>query len=117
MSKQLGLIGRITFVAGIALIVAATAMNVALDRMTDAQVSQLPAFITDLYDTAGKLGVTLLLVGIGLAVIVFGIALQCDFLLSRKTGNEEGGPYLNERGQPMALSTWQYFDESRKANS
>jgi hypothetical protein len=80
-SNALGWSGLGSFCCGLALIVSATVLNLAHDRMSPREVEALPLFLSDLYDMAGKLGVTLLLVGTGLSLILLGLALRCDTLL------------------------------------
>jgi hypothetical protein len=77
----LGWSGLGSFCTGLALIVSATILNLAHDRMTPSEIDALPLFLSDLYDFAGKLGVTLLFVGAGLVLIILGLAMRCDRLL------------------------------------
>jgi hypothetical protein len=59
-----------TFCSGLGLILTATILNVAYDRMD----SPAP-HISELYETFGKFGVTLTLVCAGLSVILLGVAM------------------------------------------
>lgn len=55
---------------GLGIIVAATMLNLAFDRLCERDIARLPQPIPRLYDASGKTGVTLLLVAAGLSIIL-----------------------------------------------
>jgi hypothetical protein len=59
---------------GLGIIVAATILNLAHDRLCERDIARLPFFLPELYDNTGKFGVTLLLTALGLSVILLGAA-------------------------------------------
>ncbi|HVL13110.1 MAG TPA: hypothetical protein VM529_11125 [Gemmata sp.] len=64
------------FCVGIAFIAAATVLNIAHDRMSGFRFETLPLFIGTLYAASGKLGVTILLVSLGMMSLVLGLCLR-----------------------------------------
>jgi hypothetical protein len=60
------------FCVGFALIIAATVLNVAHDRLPASYIKSLPEWLSVLYKASGKFGVTLVMVSLGLAVLVLG---------------------------------------------
>jgi hypothetical protein len=65
-------VGLAAFVGGLAVIVAAAVLNVLSDRQSAAS---MPQFLTDLYATSGKTGVTLMLVLLGCTIVSLGLAV------------------------------------------
>ena len=61
--------------SGLAFIIAATVLNIAHDRIQEQnyKFETLPFYIGTLYATTGKLGVTLLLVTIGMVCLLLGL--------------------------------------------
>jgi hypothetical protein len=76
------------FCVGLALIVSAAVLNIAHDGMDPAELRELPALLGVFYQSAGKLGVTLALVGLGLAVIAFGALCNAGWLLPGWLGSD-----------------------------
>jgi hypothetical protein len=60
------------FCVGLALIIAATVLNVAHDRLPASYIKSLPDWLGVLYKASGKFGVTLVMVSLGLVVLVLG---------------------------------------------
>ena len=73
-SSRAGWPGLGAFCVGIAFIVAATVLNVAHDRLSGFKLDTLPLYIGTLYAVSGKLGVTILLVTLGM---IFLLASAC----------------------------------------
>jgi hypothetical protein len=67
--------GQGAFFAGVAFIASATILNVAHDNAIGFELESLPFFIGDLYATTGKVGVTLLLLSMGMVCLM--VALWC----------------------------------------
>jgi len=76
------------FFIGFALIISAAVLNVAHDGMDPAELRELPVLLGMLYQAAGKVGVTLALVGLGLAVIALGALLNAGWLLPGWLGGD-----------------------------
>ncbi len=64
------------FYCGMGVIVAATILNVAHDRLSGFGIEALPGFLANMYEMSGKLRVTVALVSAGLSIIALGFALQ-----------------------------------------
>lgn len=75
-TRATSLPGLGAFCCGLGIIIAATILNVAHDHLTERDIARLPFSLPLLYDAAGKFGVTLMLVTLGLAVILVGIVLN-----------------------------------------
>lgn len=68
---------------GLGIIVAATILNLAHDRLCERDIARLPFFLPHLYDASGKFGVTLLLTALGVSIILLGA-------VARRTREERG---------------------------
>jgi hypothetical protein len=67
--------GMGAFCVGIAFILASTVLNIAHDRLSGFNMDKLPLYIGDLYVVSGKLGVTILLVSLGVLCLILGACL------------------------------------------
>ena len=67
--------GMGAFCVGIAFILASTVLNIAHDRLSGFNMDKLPLYIGDLYVVSGKLGVTILLVSLGILCLIVGACL------------------------------------------
>jgi hypothetical protein len=76
MARRKGWAGLGPFCVGFALLVAATLLNLAHDRMTPAEVGRLPSTLANMYEMSGKGGVTFIFVSVGLAIIVVGTMMR-----------------------------------------
>jgi hypothetical protein len=83
------------FYIGLALIVASAALNIAYDRLSELGPEALPGFLTQMYETTGKLGVTITFVTAGMTVIALGFAFQGSFSKQRSL------PETGYAGSPM----------------
>src|SRR5919198_1498338 len=87
------------FCVGLAFIVSATVLNIAHDRMNQSDIDSLPFFLPTLYAVTGKVGVTLMLVTTGLAILVVGAVCRHGFRFStpveaRETTDAAADPFL-----------------------
>lgn len=107
------------FCCGMSVIVAATVLNVAHDRLSGNGLEALPPFLANMYDMSGKSRVTLALVTAGLSIILMGSALQRTRRTQRRTANSLAGqPYFSpsDEAEPgvsnsgaVVLRTWKYL--------
>lgn len=65
--------GMIAYIVGLGFIVAASALNVAHDRLDEKRFAELPQPLPQLYDAGGKSGGTTLLVAVGLSILTLGV--------------------------------------------
>jgi hypothetical protein len=63
------------FYIGMGMILSASVLNVAHDRLEGLGARSLPGFLADMYELSGKSGVTITFVTIGLSIILLGFAL------------------------------------------
>ena len=111
-----------TFCVGFAFIISATVLNIAHDRMNQNDIDSLPFFLPSLYSVTGKIGVTLMLVTIGLAILIVGAICRHGFRFStrvetRETTAAAADPFalagLGSNGRPhtgrVVLDTAKYF--------
>ena len=75
------------FCFGMSIIIAATVLNIAHDRLSGHGLESLPPFLAHLYDMSGKLGVTVALVSAGLSIITLGFALQRNRQVQVRSAN------------------------------
>src|SRR5262245_37990198 len=68
--------GMGAFALGFGLIVSASILNIAHDRIFADQTDKLPEFLGYLYLTAGKWGVTVVFVTLGLLVLLAGVVVR-----------------------------------------
>jgi hypothetical protein len=74
------------FYCGMGVIIAATLLNIAHDRLPERGVDSLPPFLANMYDMSGKLGVTLTLVTAGMSIILLGFVVQRNRRAQRAAG-------------------------------
>src|SRR5262245_40965340 len=67
--------GAGAFFIGMSLIGASVVLNIAYDRLPGVGAEALPKFLSHMYETSGKNGVTIAFVVLGLGVMLFGFAL------------------------------------------
>ena len=75
------------FCFGMSIIIAATVLNIAHDRLSGHGLESLPPFLAHMYDMSGKLGVTVALVSAGLSIITLGFALQRNRQVQVRSAN------------------------------
>ena len=75
VTRVRGKAGAGAFYIGMSLIGASIVLNIAYDRLSWSGAEVMPHFLTHLYETAGKNGVTVIFVALGLSVMLFGLAL------------------------------------------
>ena len=116
--------GTGAFASGIAFIVAATVLNIAHDHISGFELETLPFYVGTLYATTGKIGVTLLLVTLGMVCLLLGARVSArrvgdrDALSSAQYWTTPSGTtYLSSPGRTgcsrgatgrVALETWKY---------
>jgi hypothetical protein len=64
----------IAYSIGLAIIFSATVLNLCLHKLEPRHFYLLPSFLVEPYEQAGSMGVTLVLAGIGLFILVLGYA-------------------------------------------
>jgi len=64
--------GVATYSVGLALIASATILNLSLDKLPPKELYSLPDFLVLPYDQAGPMGVTLILAGVGIVLVLLG---------------------------------------------
>jgi hypothetical protein len=79
----------IAYSVGLAIIFSATVLNLCLHKLEPRHLYSLPSFLIDPYERAGSLGVTLMLAGFGLFVMMLGCLSS---LLSGTTSRSGGRP-------------------------
>ena len=112
-----------SFCAGIAFILAATVLNIAHDNIAGFELETLPFYVGTLYATMGKVGVTLLLVTIGMVCLLLGARVSmnqpraANSALAPGSASGLGSTYLNtarpSSSTPsltgrVSLETWKY---------
>src|SRR4051812_42336385 len=60
------------FACGMGIIIAATVLNIAHDRLSGSGLERLPQPLANMYYLSGKLGVTLLFASAGMSIILLG---------------------------------------------
>jgi hypothetical protein len=111
------------FCVGIALILAATVLNVAHDRLPQYHMDKLPLYLGDLYAESGKLGVTILLVSLGVVCLLAGACFRRPAPIRLPGGAEpvpgDSQPYFvaghaastpgTHSSGRVVLETWKYL--------
>jgi hypothetical protein len=115
-----------TFWIGMGLIITAPIMNLAYDRMSKARLKgdgseMLPEFLATLYNFGGTTGVTLLLVAIGVAVLIFGHLRQQlrsqSVVVSHSVGKSAPHAHCDspaDESQPVATASGHMVLQTRK---
>lgn len=75
------------FVCGMSIIIAATVLNIAYDRLSGQGLAAIAPFLATLYDGSGKAGMTSILVAAGLSIIILSFVVQRN----RRTSWERNG--------------------------
>jgi hypothetical protein len=111
------------FCVGIAFILAATVLNVAHDRLPQFHMDKLPLYIGELYAVSGKLGVTILLVSLGVVCMIAGAFFRRPLPYAESlpgspvpgdsqpyfvTGQASSTPTTHSSGR-VVLETWKYL--------
>ena len=78
----------IAYSIGLATIFSATVLNLCLHKLEPKHLYALPSFVVEPYEAAGSMGVTLVLAGIGLFIMMLGYASSCFSGRSSRTGGK-----------------------------
>jgi hypothetical protein len=76
----------IAYSVGLAIIFSATILNLCLHKLPPKHFYQLPSFLVEPYERAGNMGVTLVLAGFGLFIVLLGFLGQILAARSSRTG-------------------------------
>jgi hypothetical protein len=90
----------IAYSLGLAIIFSATVLNLCLHKLEPKHLYSLPSFLVDPYERGGSLGVTLVLAGCGLFIMILG---YLSTYLSGRT-SRSGGLLTAEGAEEMAYS-------------
>lgn len=75
------------FVCGMSIIVAATVLNIAYDRLSSRGLATVAPFLASMYDDSGKTGVTSVLVAAGLSLILLNFVAQRNLRMPRSSSD------------------------------
>jgi hypothetical protein len=75
------------FVCGMSIIIAATVLNIAYDRLSSQGLATVAPFLASMYDGSGKSGVTSVLVAAGLSLILLSFVAQRNRWTSRPSSD------------------------------